>query len=116
MAINSLSFWALCGHKLSSVHTRADSCMTVAFDSVVISRYALRQFGLARVGELLTPHSPCFFFFFIDLTRSCLKDYFGKQVPDPLKSDRKIGILLPNNQRDHRTLHFQKDMLSYALR
>ena len=27
----------------------------------------------------------------------------------------KIGILLPKNQRQHRTLHTQKDALSYAL-
>ena len=27
-----------------------------------------------------------------------------------------IGILLPNNQRQHRTLHIQKDVLPYALR
>jgi len=26
-----------------------------------------------------------------------------------------IGILLPNNQRQHRTLHIQKDVLPYAL-
>jgi len=26
-----------------------------------------------------------------------------------------VGILLPNNQRQHRTLHIQKDVLSYAL-
>jgi len=30
----------------------------------------------------------------------------------PLK---EIGILLPNNQRQHRTLHIQKGMLPYAL-
>jgi len=29
---------------------------------------------------------------------------------------RKIGVLLPNNQRQHRTLHIQKDVLPYALR
>ena len=28
---------------------------------------------------------------------------------------RLIGILLPNNQRKHRTLHIQKDVLPYAL-
>ena len=28
---------------------------------------------------------------------------------------REIGILLPNNQRQHRTLHIQKDVLHYAL-
>jgi len=27
----------------------------------------------------------------------------------------EIGILLPNNQRQHRTLHIQQDMLPYAL-
>ena len=27
----------------------------------------------------------------------------------------KMGILLPNNQRQHRTLHVQKDVLPYAL-
>jgi len=26
-----------------------------------------------------------------------------------------IGILLPNNQRQHGTLHIQKDVLPYAL-
>ena len=29
--------------------------------------------------------------------------------------ERLIGILLPNNQRQHRTLHIQKDVLPYAL-
>jgi hypothetical protein len=28
---------------------------------------------------------------------------------------REIGILLPNNQRQHRSLHIQKDVLPYAL-
>ena len=28
---------------------------------------------------------------------------------------KEIGILLPNNQRQHRTLHTQKDALPYAL-
>ena len=28
---------------------------------------------------------------------------------------KKIGILLPNNQRQHRTLHVQTDVLPYAL-
>jgi len=27
----------------------------------------------------------------------------------------EIGVLLPNNQRQHRTLHIQKDVLPYAL-
>ena len=31
-------------------------------------------------------------------------------------SEREIGILLPNNQRQHRTLHIQEDVLPYALR
>ena len=31
-------------------------------------------------------------------------------VPTP-----EIGILLPNNQRQHRTLHIQRDVLPYAL-
>jgi len=31
------------------------------------------------------------------------------------KQVREIGILLPNNQRQHRTLHIQKDVLPYAL-
>ena len=28
---------------------------------------------------------------------------------------REIGILWPNTQRQHRTLHIQKDVLPYAL-
>ena len=28
---------------------------------------------------------------------------------------REVGIILPNNQRQHRTLHIQKDELPYAL-
>jgi len=40
----------------------------------------------------------------------------GKQVwtlhPTPY---REIGILLPNSQRQQRTLHIQKDVLPYAL-
>jgi hypothetical protein len=31
------------------------------------------------------------------------------------RKERKIGILLPNNQRQHRTLHIQEDVLPYAL-
>jgi len=32
-----------------------------------------------------------------------------------LSSEDLIGILLPNNQRQHRTWHIQKDVLPYAL-
>jgi len=32
-----------------------------------------------------------------------------------LVSSREIGILLPNSQRQHRTLHIQKDVLQKAL-
>jgi len=28
---------------------------------------------------------------------------------------RENGIVLPNNQRQHRTLHIQKDVLPYAV-
>ena len=31
------------------------------------------------------------------------------------ESGPEIGILLPNNQRQHRTLHIQRDLLPYAL-
>jgi len=31
------------------------------------------------------------------------------------RSTREIGILLPNNQRQHRTLHIQKDALRIVL-
>jgi len=31
------------------------------------------------------------------------------------RANAEIGILLPNNQRQHRTLHIQKDVLPYAL-
>jgi len=39
------------------------------------------------------------------------------QVPNPLTLHprREIGVLLPNNQRQHRTLHTQKDVRPYAL-
>ena len=30
-------------------------------------------------------------------------------------TEREIDILLPNNQRQHRTLHIQNDVLPYAL-
>jgi len=30
-------------------------------------------------------------------------------------SNEEIGTLLPNNQRQHRTLHIQKDVLPFAL-
>ena len=36
------------------------------------------------------------------------------QVPPGTHMSREIGILLPNNQRQHRTLHIQKDVLPYA--
>ena len=29
--------------------------------------------------------------------------------------ERETGMLLPNNQRQYRTLHIQKDVLPYAL-
>jgi len=29
--------------------------------------------------------------------------------------NREIGVLLPNKQRQHRTLHIQKDVLPQAL-
>jgi len=31
-------------------------------------------------------------------------------------TSKEIGISLPNNQRQHRSLHIQKDVLPYALR
>ena len=31
------------------------------------------------------------------------------------EENKEIGILLPNNQCQHRTLHIQKDVLPYAL-
>ena len=37
---------------------------------------------------------------------------FGLIVRVPL---REIGVLLPSSQRQHRTLHIQKDVLPYAL-
>ena len=37
---------------------------------------------------------------------------FAQEVTLCLK---EIGILWPNNQRQHRTLHIQKDVLPYAL-
>ena len=42
----------------------------------------------------------------------------GPVHPSPfpfLPDEREIVILLPNNQRQHRTLHIQKDVLPYAL-
>jgi len=32
-----------------------------------------------------------------------------------LQVSTEVGILLPNNQRQHRSLHIQKDVLTYAL-
>ena len=43
----------------------------------------------------------------------------GQQLSDLQQGDeavREIGILFPNNQRQHRTLHIQKDVLPYALK
>ena len=40
-----------------------------------------------------------------------LKDFARKVPPSGLE----IGILLPNNQRQHRTLYIQKDVLPCAL-
>ena len=34
---------------------------------------------------------------------------------NPNSASINIGILLPNNLRQHRTLHSQKDVLPYAL-
>ena len=45
----------------------------------------------------------------------------GRDAPFPhqntkrMSTRREIGILLPNNQHQHRTLHIQKDVLPYAL-
>ena len=36
------------------------------------------------------------------------------EAQNPL-TPREIGILLSNNQRQHRTLHIQEDVLPYAL-
>jgi hypothetical protein len=36
-------------------------------------------------------------------------------MKDGRTNEREIGISLPNNQRQHRTLHIQKDVLPYAL-
>ena len=35
--------------------------------------------------------------------------------PRILCASREIGNLLPTNQRQHRTLHIQKDVMPYAL-
>ena len=40
--------------------------------------------------------------------------HLGGAPPECLE-DEEIGILLPNNQRQHRTLHIQKGVLPYAL-
>ena len=47
-------------------------------------------------------------------TRECVRlpRVFFSSTPAPY---REIGILLPNNRRQHRTLHIQKDVLPYAL-
>ena len=37
------------------------------------------------------------------------------QTPSAPRLTRKIGIFLPNNQRQHRSLHVQEDVLPYAL-
>ena len=34
---------------------------------------------------------------------------------ETLSCTEEIGVLLPNNQRQHRTLHIHKDVLPYAL-
>ena len=38
-----------------------------------------------------------------------------REVMNPSSAPAEIGILLPNNQRQHCTLHTQKDVLPYAL-
>jgi len=48
----------------------------------------------------------------VDLFLAKLKVLAYTWIPE---AGRKIGILLPNNQRQHRTLHIQKDVLPYAL-
>ena len=37
------------------------------------------------------------------------------QLTSTMRHPAEIGILLSNNQRQHRTLHIQKDMLRYTL-
>ena len=37
------------------------------------------------------------------------------RVGAPANPEREVGILLPNNLRQHRTLHILKDVLPYAL-
>ena len=48
--------------------------------------------------------------------RGGLRGQLGKHLPiSRAATAREIGILLPNNQRQHRTLHIQEDVLPYAL-
>ena len=48
------------------------------------------------------------------------RDFRGVGGPAPAEKGKpprnpgEIGILLPNNQRQHRTLHIRKDVLPYA--
>jgi len=44
-----------------------------------------------------------------------LGDGGGGTRHDAQLPDREIGISLPENQRQHRTLHIQDDVLPYAL-
>ena len=46
--------------------------------------------------------------------RVCNRDLVAGDAFDTF-SEREIGILLPTNQRQHRTLHIQEDVLPYAL-
>ena len=41
--------------------------------------------------------------------------HIEQQPYGALLLDREVGMLLPNNQRQHRTLHFQKVVLPYAV-
>ena len=62
----------------------------------------------------------------IDLPLGCLQGGLAREPNTPLYpahiactpqaiQSGEIGILLPNNQRQHRTLHIQKDVLPYVL-
>jgi len=56
-----------------------------------------------------------------NLARGCAGQLVRRLAPrrDASPSEepglREIGMSLPNNQRQHRTVHIQKDVLTYAL-
>ena len=65
--------------------------------------------------ELEFPFPGSLISIFLPLRKSSRQPQKSDSLERRLRLLGEIDILLPNNQRQHRTLHIQKDELPYAL-